>query len=764
MVSRGPRLGSVSIEEPILTDHASESPFDRWLSWFGRHSITWLDTLVRCAGIHNFLQRDGFTPSERQFLANGLRFISTPSSKRLPQYTAEFLTQSDTGWQRFDRTLTNRTLRDSEDATAATGSSSSYLSKFRVISKRSTNSPQMSADRITANCTELEWLERYRRATLPLLTASVTLPHHQALVSHLRANYARSDADFMQRLMSDATITIKPADKNLGLVLVETEWYKAELLSMLQQRDTYMPILPHLPSGKGDSITPIKVRLLTQLKQLAKKHESAIRQWSPIHADSVLTFLTQSVKSTASIPSIYLLIKVHKPKGLCGRPIVPSHSWLTTPASKFVDHLLQEIWTTANIQHIVKDTKSLVNELEHMSLSERDGVFLTADIATLYTNIDTAMGLILVRKFLLQQNVLPSRIDLIMDLLSFVMQESYLQFNGQVYQQIDGTAMGTAVAPMYANIVVYMLERQVIEEFTTCGLHLYRRFLDDIFAYVQPSILDRLQLRLNSLHPKLRFEFVTHSTEAVFLDLCIYKGARWQRSSIFDLRVHQKAMNLYLYIPWQSFHTTAAKRSFIQTELMRYIRNSSDVEAYITLKHTFYTRLRDRGYPAAFLCELFNSIYYDDRHLFLWPSSRLMQHPELHSRPPRSLCLLKRVGRASRISSAVCTETRDSRPAPVFVIPYSPLSRVVPTRQLLLTYWHLLASGLTHPIPRPIIAYQSAASLFKLLVFSKAKRHEAKRIAEKQLPRSTQPTIRAMLLKPDDTTGTHKRSTHSVHV
>ena len=45
----------------------------------------------------------------------------------------------------------------------------------------------------------------------------------------------------MHRLIEDDSITIKPADKNLGLVLVDTSWYDQELTRMLQDRQTYVP-------------------------------------------------------------------------------------------------------------------------------------------------------------------------------------------------------------------------------------------------------------------------------------------------------------------------------------------------------------------------------------------------------------------------------------------------------------------------------------------------------------------------------------------
>jgi hypothetical protein len=515
--------------------------------------------------------------------------------------------------------------------------------------------------------------------------------------------------------MRDPSITIKPADKNLGLVLVDTSWYDAELKRMLKDTVTYEPFPTHrLVKGKASkwSITQEMSDLRAQLTHLAHMYESELIQWHPEHGAAAIKYLQRSITlSNMVLPGIYLLIKVHKASGLSGRPIVPSTHWITTPASVLVDHLLQEIMRAAHITHIVKDTKSLVVELEETILLRRDGIFVTADIASLYTNIDTSMGLALVHQFLVEQHVATSHARLIMSLLEFVMRNSYLHFKDAIYHQIDGTAMGTACAPTYANIVVYMLEKQTIADLGA-DLYLYRRFLDDVFAYVRADRALELQVRLNSLHRKIRFEFVTHPSHAAFLDLWISKGTRFHACGILDLAVHQKKMNLYLYIPYLSFHPEAMKRSFIQTELTRYIRNSSERADYVQLKQIFYQRLRDRGYPHAFLQPVFAGIRYADRSYFLWPSSRpLSQHPLLSTCPPQSACLLRRLAQQAQ-------QLPGDRTPPVFVIPYSPLSSVVPTRRLLLHHWERIQTAMQpHIVPRPLIAYQSSASLMKQLVY-----------------------------------------------
>lgn len=689
--------------------------------------MLWLDTLIRCSGIHNYLSSCiPFSPFERLFLANGLRFICTPPSTQLPIFQSHYFDDHSRGWLRFQRTLLNRLQHGGN-------SSDDYLPKFTVKSTRSAEHAltHLREKLLESNTQGLALLDRYLHSTLDLLTRSASLEHHQQLIRHQRVNHSPRDLSFIRRLMNDPSITIKPADKNLGMCLVDTDWYNAELTRMLQDRVTYQPFNCIDDNGRQCTLKQLQERIFTELKQIASEGQRTLESWHPQLAEQALKYLTHTSTATScKVPDIYLLIKVHKAAGLSGRPIVPSTHWLTTPASVLVDHLLQEVMREAGITHIVKDTKSFINQLEHTTVPTRSGVFVTADIASLYTNIDTKLGLRLVREFLQKQKVPRARIDLIMSLLSFVMKNSYLNFRDQIYHQIDGTAMGTACAPSYANIVVFMLEKDLIADFTrrlSARVYLYFRFLDDIFAYLDDEVAEEFIVRMNSLHPKLRFEFVRHPTEAAFLDLRIHKGPRFTSSAVFDLSVHQKKMNLYLYIPFRSFHTEAMKRSFIQTELMRYIRNSSDAAEYMRLKHVFYQRLRDRGYPSSFLLSIFNSIFYSDRELFLWPSASLHEHPLILT--ARSLCLKKRIQRWEQ--ARFTTESAATSTPLVFVIPYSPLSRLLSTRRILSRQWGQVRDALSEPsLPLPIIAYQSAPSLVKTLVFQRARKLEEARKAQ----------------------------------
>ena len=56
----------------------------------------------------------------------------------------------------------------------------------------------------------------------------------------------------------------------------------------------------------------------------------------------------------------------------------------------------------------------------------------------------------------------------------------YFEFNGDHYLQVGGTAMGTALAPNYANIFMDMFETRALENYPLKPL-LWIRFIDDSF-------------------------------------------------------------------------------------------------------------------------------------------------------------------------------------------------------------------------------------------------------------------------------------------
>ena len=74
---------------------------------------------------------------------------------------------------------------------------------------------------------------------------------------------------------------------------------------------------------------------------------------------------------------------------------------------------------------------------------------------------------------------------MILEMMEFCLTHNIFLFNGEVYQQCRGTAMGTCFAPSYANLFMGWWEEQVsIADSTAPGMErcvLWLWFIDDLF-------------------------------------------------------------------------------------------------------------------------------------------------------------------------------------------------------------------------------------------------------------------------------------------
>ena len=67
----------------------------------------------------------------------------------------------------------------------------------------------------------------------------------------------------------------------------------------------------------------------------------------------------------------------------------------------------------------------------------------------------------------------------IIDLLQLSLKGNYFEFNGEMYQQVCGCAMGNRFSPTFASIYVAEWEEATISKSSKSSL-LYLRYLDDI--------------------------------------------------------------------------------------------------------------------------------------------------------------------------------------------------------------------------------------------------------------------------------------------
>ncbi|CAF1530208.1 unnamed protein product, partial [Rotaria sordida] len=75
------------------------------------------------------------------------------------------------------------------------------------------------------------------------------------------------------------------------------------------------------------------------------------------------------------------------------------------------------------------------------------------------------------------------KIETIIRLSRFVMQNNYFSYEGQYYHQIRRGAMGSPLTLTIANCYMFFYEQQIIRQINNSG-GLYFRYIDDIFIVI----------------------------------------------------------------------------------------------------------------------------------------------------------------------------------------------------------------------------------------------------------------------------------------
>ena len=118
------------------------------------------------------------------------------------------------------------------------------------------------------------------------------------------------------------------------------------------------------------------------------------------------------------------------------------------------------------VQHTdshIKDSKSIVKLLETLTLP-KNCILLNIDVKALYLNIPYAEGIQACVNAMYQcgNPKPPFPPQVAKTLLKIVLDKNYFQFARKMFNQIQGKAMGTKMAPSYANIFMDVLETNFV--------------------------------------------------------------------------------------------------------------------------------------------------------------------------------------------------------------------------------------------------------------------------------------------------------------
>ena len=185
--------------------------------------------------------------------------------------------------------------------------------------------------------------------------------------------------------------------------------------------------------------------------------------------------------------NMYFLPKIHKDtRPPPGRPICNTINSPIMNLSKWVDmyiyvYMLHPL--VIKLPSYLKDDNDFlrkINELNEKQTIPQDALLVTWDVKSLYTNIPHKKGLEALKTTLENENVSQEMIETILDFSKLVLSCNHFKFLGQNYLQKSGKAMGTKMAPSYADIFMGIFGKQMLSTYHHKPF-IYFRYIDDIF-------------------------------------------------------------------------------------------------------------------------------------------------------------------------------------------------------------------------------------------------------------------------------------------
>ena len=496
--------------------------------------------------------------------------------------------------------------------------------KFDPFSSNLWCSPSLAFERAV--------VRRLNSTLPPLLTSYLSRP-----LSQDGQNLTQQERTALKELREDRRHVYIKADKERTMCKIDNLVYiRMALTDHLLKPSYHFMGLFSSPEVRTD-INRAKAVGIRIGKSLSKQLLKQTRK-------EVLLALPKS-KDEFTLPGFRLLLKTHK-NPVTTRPIAGASNWITTKVSKWLSGRLQPL--VKKIPWRLENTDDLKDRLSNCKLRFANKGFDripssykkthhlrlgTADVTAMYPSIPLEEGMESFEEFLTLCSLPQCVVALYVSLMRWILTSLFVRLGPWVFAQVKGTAMGTNVAPEYANIVLFIAEWKAFYShmedpfdplpipFNYCvdledpfepilTIVLYLRYIDDIFLMIIESILDPVEFEdkvkcIKSIvrFSELEFSAISFANTIDFLDMSITVNAEtWAISHA----IYIKPTNTHLHLPPSSQHGPSVKTAWPVAEFRRILSLcSSDTIAKPFLLN-FMRTLAARDFPQHLILSCFN--------------------------------------------------------------------------------------------------------------------------------------------------------------
>ena len=534
-------------------------------------------------GIYN-LSDYNLSDSERSLLNKGLKFCPTPPLADI----GSLVRDSEKFFRSAAIKLHFHNISSKEDST---------VNDQNVDTNSQSSNSQPGSTQNAFSHPDLKPKSKWNAPVPPLLehVKQLFLTDIQSTKLKPTRNKNLSAQEFksLLTLPKNKNIVIKQADKGSGIVIQNIDDYIKEGERQLNDERFYKPMNQDLTNKHAELIKKVASEMLDQ-EQIT---------------DKTYKYLTTNCTRT---PQFYMLPKIHKSlTNPPGRPIISGNDSPTEKISHMLDVILQPF--VPQVKSYVKDTTDFIQKLSNLEFDpEMDIILVTLDVTSLYTNIPHDEGIQAIKTLLQRErpsSYKPSN-GYILKLLEMVLTMNNFQFNHKNYLQTNGTAMGTRVAPTYANLYMSDFENKHVYTYHKQPLF-WLRYIDDVFMPWQHG-LDELQkfvTHLNSVSEHITFTIEWSRQKVPFLDTTVlYSPLRG-----FYTDLYTKPTDTHSYLRYSSCHPPHVMSGLPYSQFLRLRRICNNITDFYVHALSMARDFCDRGYPQLRIWKAIDNVLKLDR-------------------------------------------------------------------------------------------------------------------------------------------------------
>ena len=303
------------------------------------------------------------------------------------------------------------------------------------------------------------------------------------------------------------------------------------------------------------------------------------------------------LESDPRLASLRGLVKLHK-EGSPMRPIIGATG---SAPHRLAAHLAKPL--SATLGRIsgchLRNSSDLMERLRARVFKNKR--LASFDVKSLFTNvpIDGAIGAARRAVDTMADDDLPLPKDDFMRLVELCVRYGVFEFNGCMYEQVEGLAMGNALSPVLACLFMETLEVDHYLELVGPRVTWFR-YVDDVVVVIPcRTTLPDLLNQLNAVHPKIQFTVEEEREERLpFLDTII---TRTDSGPVFS--VYRKPTNKDNYVHYYSNHSRRTKADIATGFFLRALRICSPGSLEDEMKHITDSFIRLQ-YPLGLLLRM----------------------------------------------------------------------------------------------------------------------------------------------------------------